>query len=110
MADLKGTIEYILRAVFSNELEFRYRPSFFPFTEPSIEVDMRTGPTGKWVEILGAGMVHPLVLTRVGYDPQKVQGFAFGLGVDRILALRHGISDIRTLYNGDARVSKQFIV
>ena len=108
LADLKGTIEYILKKIFGDEIEFRYRPSYFPFTEPSIEVDIKRKGIDKWIEVLGCGMVHPLVLTRVGIDPRKYQGFAFGMGIDRFLAIRHGVSDIRMLYKGDARIVKQF--
>jgi phenylalanyl-tRNA synthetase alpha chain len=120
VGDLKYTLEYFLSAVFGKKLDIRMRPSFFPFVEPGYEVDMacfkcdRSGsacPVCKgtgWVEILGAGMIHPNVLLAGGIDPRQYQGFAFGVGVDRIAMLKWGIDDIRLLYNGDLRVVAQF--
>lgn len=118
MADLKGTLTLLMRRMFGNELEIRFRPSFFPFTEPSVEVDVTCFKCGGkgcplckgtgWVEVLGAGMVHPNVLRMSGYDPETHQGFAFGLGIERIAMLRYGIDDIRYFYLDDPRFLKQF--
>jgi phenylalanyl-tRNA synthetase alpha chain len=105
-ADLKGTLSHFLRRLYGPDREVRFRPSFFPFTEPSVEVDVRNGDS--WMEVLGAGMVHPQVLRNVGYDPDKVQGFAFGLGVDRLAMLRYRITDIRYLFENDVRFLQQF--
>lgn len=118
LADLKGTLLLFAKQMFGENQKVRLRPSFFPFTEPSAEVDLSCflcsgsgcslcSNTG-WIEILGAGMVHPNVLKKGGYDPEKVQGFAFGMGVERIAMLKFGISDIRDLFNGDLRVVNQF--
>ena len=129
LADLKGTLEEMLRAIFGAEREIRMRPHFFPFTEPSVEVDVscfRCAGTGSlpggercnlckgqgWIEILGAGMVDPNVLGFVaenGYDPEKVQGFAFGMGVERIAMLRHGVPDLRRFFDNDVRMLGQFL-
>jgi len=129
LADLKGTLEEMLRAIFGAEREIRMRPHFFPFTEPSVEVDVScfrcegTGalPGGErcnlckgqgWIEILGAGMVDPNVLGFVagnGYDPEEVQGFAFGMGVERIAMLRHGVPDLRRFFDNDVRMIGQFL-
>ena len=87
----------------------RFRPSFFPFTEPSAEVDIWDNERNKWMEILGCGMIDPTVLENVGYDSTIWQGYAFGMGVERISMLKYGINDIRHFYNGDIRFSKQFI-
>ncbi len=106
MADLKGVLTAFLRALYGDAREVRFRPSFFPFTEPSVEVDVWTGT--RWMEVLGAGMVHPRVLRNVGYDPDAVQGFAFGLGVDRLAMIRYGITDIRYLWENDQRFLRQF--
>ncbi|MTI96182.1 MAG: phenylalanine--tRNA ligase subunit alpha [Firmicutes bacterium] len=118
LADLKGTLNLFARELFGPKQEVRLRPSFFPFTEPSVEVDIRcTGCGGSgcrmcsdsgWLEILGAGMVHPKVLSMSGYDPAKVSGFAFGLGIDRVAMLKYGITDIRHLYTNDIRALTQF--
>jgi len=117
-ADLKGVLEVFLKALFGPRTRTRFRPHFFPFTEPSAEVDIacaacggRGCPTcGKkgWLEIMGCGMVHPNVFKAVGYDPRAVQGFAFGLGVERIAMLRHGITDIRLFFENDLRFLEQF--
>ena len=117
-AELKGTLEAFVRAFFGSEIGTRFRPSFFPFTEPSAEVDITcTACGGKgcrickstgWLEVLGAGMVHPNVFTAAGYDPQKVTGFAFGLGVERIAMLRYRIDDLRSLFENDERLLAQF--
>ncbi len=107
MADLKGLLTYFLRRLYGDDRQVRFRPSFFPFTEPSVEVDVER-ESGGWMEVLGAGMVHPQVLRNVGYDPDQVQGFAFGLGVDRLAMLRYGITDIRSLFENDQRFLRQF--
>lgn len=106
MADLKSTLRLFARSAFDPDVHIRFRPSFFPFTEPSVEVDMswRDG----WIEMGGAGMVDPNVLRAVGYDPEEYTGFAFGLGIERICARRHGIADIRELYKNDVRFLHQF--
>ena len=118
MADLKGTLSILGKKIFGDELGIRFRPSFFPFTEPSVEVDVECFKChGKgcslckgsgWIEILGAGMVHPNVLKMAGYDTTKYQGFAFGVGIERITMLKYGIDDIRTFYTDDTRFLKQF--
>ncbi len=108
MADLKSTLMMFCKAYFSgdDDLQLRFRPSFFPFTEPSVEVDMNW--QGGWMEMGGAGMVDPNVLRAVGYDPEEVSGFAFGLGVERICMRQHNILDIRDLYQNDIRFLQQF--
>jgi len=115
MGDLKGTLQAFARAYFGDEREIRLRPAYFPFTEPSAEVDVscficdgrggdcRTCKGEGWIEILGAGMVHPRVLANGGYDPDRVSGFAFGMGVERIYMLRSGLADLRTLGDNDLR-------
>jgi phenylalanyl-tRNA synthetase alpha chain len=100
-ADLRGTLAAFYRELFGAETEIRLRPSYFPFTEPSCEVD--AWHDGEWVEMLGAGMVHPNVLTHVGYDPEQVRGFAFGFGIERVAMLRHGITDLRLFSDNDLR-------
>lgn len=117
-ADLKGTLLAFARQMFGEDREIRLRPSYFPFTEPSAEVDIscfNCGGTGcrvckntGWLEILGSGMVHPRVLEMSGYDPEKVSGFAFGMGVERIAMLKYGIDDLRLLFENDLRFLKQF--
>ncbi len=118
LADLKGTLLEVARKMFGEDRQIRLRPSYFPFTEPSVEVDVTCSNcdgvgcsmckgTG-WIEILGAGMVHPNVLEACGYDSEKYQGYAFGMGVERIAMLRHGIDDIRHFYTNDIRFLKQF--
>ncbi len=110
MADLKGVLQMFWQSYFGLEsdepIDVRFRPSFFPFTEPSVECDI--WHDGKWMEIGGAGMVDPNVLRSVGYDPEKVTGFAFGLGIERICMRQHGITDIRDLYTNDVRFLAQF--
>lgn len=109
-ADLKGTIVQFLRAFFENEaLEVRFRPSFFPFTEPSAEFDIQwaASKTG-WLEVGGCGMVHPNVLTSSNVDPDKFTGFAFGLGVERLAMLRYGVNDLRMFFENDVKFLKQF--
>ncbi|NMQ26835.1 phenylalanine--tRNA ligase subunit alpha [Candidatus Accumulibacter phosphatis] len=112
-ADLKGIIGDFLRRFFeSDDLQVRFRPSFFPFTEPSAEIDMAfmSGPLkGRWLEIAGCGMVHPNVLRHVGIDPEKYIGFAFGMGPDRLTMLRYGVNDLRLFYDGDLRFLRQFV-
>lgn len=108
LKDMLGVIDYCLKELFGSDIEIRYRPSFFPFTEPSLEVDMKRKKDNKWIEILGCGMVHPNVLENSGIDSKKYQGFAFGIGIDRIAILRHEITDVRLFYSGDLRMLKQF--
>jgi len=106
-ADLKGVFTEFLRGFFErDDLKVRYRPSFFPFTEPSAEIDMSFGDG--WLEIAGAGQVHPNVLTAVGIDPERYQGFAFGMGPDRLTMLRYGVNDLRLFYENDLRFLAQF--
>jgi len=105
-SDLKGVLHLFLRELFGTDIKIRFRPHFFPFTEPSVEADIQWGKG--WLEILGAGMVHPNVFQTVGYDTKKWRGFAFGLGVERIAMLRHGIQDIRLFYENDLRFLRQF--
>lgn len=107
MANLKFTLNAFLKKLYGDDIEIRLRPSFFPFVEPGLEVDIKR-PGGKWLEVLGAGMVHPNVLNNVGIDPTKYSGFAFGLGLDRMVMVKYGIDDIRSLYNGDLRFVHQF--
>ncbi|MCH7825383.1 MAG: phenylalanine--tRNA ligase subunit alpha [Acidobacteria bacterium] len=108
MADLRGTLDHFAKALFGPQTETRLRPGYFPFTEPSAELDANAGDG--WIEMVGCGMVHPAVFEAVGYDPQEWQGFAFGMGVDRIAALRYGINDIRIFYENDVRFLRQFAV
>jgi phenylalanyl-tRNA synthetase alpha chain len=117
-SDLKGVLTSFARQVFGKDTALRFRPSFFPFTEPSAEVDIQCvmcGGTGcrvcgqsGWLEILGSGMVHPEVFRTVGYDPEEVTGFAFGMGLERIAMLKYGVSDIRLFYENDLRFLQQF--
>jgi len=106
MAHLKSVLRLFASRFLGGDVHVRFRPSFFPFTEPSVEVDMEWG--GRWVEMGGAGMVDPAVLEAVGYDPDAVTGFAFGLGVERIAARRYGVADIRDFYRNDVRFLRQF--
>ncbi|MCH8556529.1 MAG: phenylalanine--tRNA ligase subunit alpha [Balneolia bacterium] len=110
LAELKDTLVMFVEMIYGEDVKYRIRPSFFPFTEPSLEMDIWWGDeeTGKWLEILGAGMVHPNVLKAVGVDPEEYSGFAFGMGVERIAMLFYGIDDIRLLYDNDIRFLKQF--
>ena len=117
-ADLKGVLTLFTRRIFQGDLPLRFRPSFFPFTEPSAEVDIacvickgsgcRVCKQTGWLEILGAGMIDPAVMKMVGYDPEQFSGFAFGLGVERIAMLKYGIDDIRLYYENDLRFLRQF--
>jgi len=106
MANLKTVLRVFATNYLGGDVEIRFRPSFFPFTEPSVEVDFHWN--GNWIEFGGAGMVDPAVLKAVGYDPEQVSGFAFGLGVERLCMRRHGITDIRDLFSGDVRFLQQF--
>lgn len=106
MADLKSVLRLFAMSYFGGDVHIRFRPSFFPFTEPSVEVDMSWHEG--WIEMGGAGMVDPHVLEAVGYDPEEVTGFAFGLGVERICMRRYGLTDIRNLYENDVRFLQQF--
>ncbi|NAW66857.1 phenylalanine--tRNA ligase subunit alpha [Photobacterium halotolerans] len=106
-AQLKGILHDFLHNFFEEDLEIRFRPSYFPFTEPSAEVDVRR-KGGKWLEVLGCGMVHPNVLRAVNIDPEKYSGFAFGMGVERLTMLRYGVNDLRAFFENDLRFLKQF--
>jgi len=112
MADLKGLIDVFLRNFFDrNDLQIRYRPSYFPFTEPSMEVDIKLASkhgVSDWLEVMGCGMVHPNVLNQMGIDIEEFSGFAFGLGVERLAMLRHGIPDLRLFFDNDIQFLKQF--
>ena len=118
LADLKGTLEVFVRKMLGENLNLRFRPSYFPFTEPSYEVDVTCFKCGGkgcnlckqtgWIEVLGSGMVHPNVLKMNGYDPEKYTGFAFGTGLDRLAMFKYGITDIRLLYQNDVRFLNQF--
>ncbi len=108
MANLKSTLRQFARSYLGQDVTVRFRPSFFPFTEPSVEVDMQWDAAGRWVEMGGAGMVDPNVLKAVGYDPEIYSGFAFGLGIERLCMRRHGIDDIRPFYQNDYRFLNQF--
>jgi len=118
LAHLKGTLEVFMRKLLGEKTDLRFRPSFFPFTEPSYEVDVSCFKCGGkgcnlckqtgWIELLGAGMVHPNVLKMNGYDPEKYTGFAFGTGLDRLAMFKYGITDMRYLYRNDVRFLKQF--
>ena len=118
LSDLKGTLEFVAKKMFGEKRTIRFRPSYFQFTEPSVEVDVschmcggKGCPTCKgtgWIEILGAGMVHPNVLRMAGYDPEKCSGFAFGIGGERVAMLKYGVDDIRHFYTNDMRFNKTF--
>ena len=118
LADLKGTLEVFVKEMLGDNLALRFRPSYFPFTEPSYEVDVTCFKCGGkgcnlckqtgWIEILGCGIVHPNVLKMNGYDPEKYAGFAFGTGIDRLAMFKYGITDMRYLYQNDVRFLKQF--
>ena len=110
-ADLKGTLAAFVRAFFEQDFEMRFRPSYFPFTEPSAEVDIawkQPDGSSRWLEVLGCGMVHPNVLRSCGIDPERYTGFAFGLGIERFAMLRYGVSDLRSFFENDTRFLKQF--
>ena len=107
--ELKGCLEYFVKQMFGPKKKMRFRPSFFPFTEPSAEVDIWDEERHQWMEILGCGMVDPAVLDNVGYDSSRFHGYAFGMGVERIAMLKYKISDIRHFYSGDVRFMEQFV-
>ncbi len=106
-ANLKAVLHQFVEAFFERDAELRFRPSYFPFTEPSAEVDVLWGE-GKWLEILGCGMVHPSVLENAGVDPEEYTGYAFGMGVERLAMLRYGVTDLRTFFDNDLRFLQQF--
>ena len=106
LADLKGTLEYFFKKLFGPDVKIRFRPTFFSFVEPGVEVDVFF--KDRWLEVIGAGMVHPNVFRAVGIDPTKWHGFAFGGGIDRLVMIKYGIPDIRLLYSGDLRLVNQF--
>ena len=106
-ANLKSMLYEFVSSFFEREVELRFRPSYFPFTEPSAEVDVRS-ESGKWLEILGCGMVHPNVFRHVGVDPEKFTGYAFGMGVERLAMLRYGVGDLRRFFENDLRFIEQF--
>ncbi|MBI4364972.1 MAG: phenylalanine--tRNA ligase subunit alpha [Candidatus Latescibacteria bacterium] len=120
LADLKGTLEHFLKSFFGPETEIRFSPSYFPFVEPGAQVDIRCffcggkgcavcGPLSEgWLEVLGAGMVHPNVFRAVGYDPERWTGYAFGAGIERLVMLRHGVPDLRVFFESDVRFVRQF--
>jgi phenylalanyl-tRNA synthetase alpha chain len=118
LGDLKGTLEYFLQAMFGDETEVRFRPHFFPFTEPSFEIDVKLqidGQEPKWMEVAGCGMVDPAVFSTISeqrgdqvFDPESVTGFAFGMGLDRLAMIQWGIKDIRALIENDTRFLSQF--
>jgi phenylalanyl-tRNA synthetase alpha chain len=109
MADLKGTIVGFLRELFGANIEITFRPTFFPYTEPSADVFLRDPARGpKWLEVLGCGMVHPAVFEKVGYDAERYTGFAFGMGIERLAMLLFGVDDIRQFYENDVRFLEQF--
>ena len=110
LADLKGDLLYFFRELVGHDVRIRFRPHFFPFTEPSVEVDIASENcmAGRWIEIAGAGMVDPAVFQAVGYDPETVTGYAFGMGVERIAMILYGIDDIRHVYENDVRFLRQF--
>ena len=111
-ADLKGLLATFVNAYFEDELEMRLRPSYFPFTEPSAEVDVRwrnaDGSPGRWLEVLGCGMVHPNVLENCGIDSERYTGYAWGLGVERFAMLRYRVDDLRLFFDNDLRFLAQF--
>lgn len=107
-SELKGCLEYFIKQMFGPNKKMRFRPSFFPFTEPSGEVDIWDDDRKQWMEILGCGMVDPNVLENVGYDPKIWKGYAFGMGIERIAMLKYKVDDIRLFYNGDIRFLEQF--
>ena len=113
LGHLKGTLEHFFSKFFSGKTEVRFRPSFFPFVEPGVEVDMRllegdSKLAGKWIEVMGAGMVHPNVLNEGGIDPEVYSGYAFGMGIDRLGVMKYGVEDVRDYYSGDLRFVNQF--
>jgi len=107
-SELKGTLDYFARRMFGDDIKIRFRPSYFPFTEPSAEVDIWNSERNQWLEILGCGMVNPKVFENVGYDSNKWHGYAFGMGIERIAMLKYKIQDIRHFYRNDIRFLEQF--
>ena len=117
LGDLKGVLEVFVQQFFGRSVKMRFRPSYFPFTEPSAEVDIQCSKCqgsgcqlcgSGWLEILGSGMVHPALYSFVGYDPEEFTGFAFGMGADRLAMLKYGVDDIRLFYENDLRFLQQF--
>lgn len=113
LGHLKGVLEYFFSRIFNGKTEVRFRPSFFPFVEPGVEVDMRLLEgegklVGRWIEVMGAGMVHPNVLKNCGIDPTSYSGYAFGIGIDRLGVMKYGVEDVRDFYTGDLRFINQF--
>ncbi len=113
LGHLKGTLEHFFSKFFCGKTEIRFRPSFFPFVEPGVEVDMKllegdSKLAGKWIEVMGAGMVHPNVLKDSGIDSEVYSGFAFGMGIDRLGVMKYGVEDVRDYYSGDLRFVNQF--
>lgn len=111
LANLKGTLERFFREYFGEGSKIRFRPSYFPFVEPGVEVDVwfeAPDRQGRWLEVMGAGMVHPTVLRNAGVDPEKYQGFAFGVGIERLLMVKYGIPDVRLFHAGDLRFAHGF--
>ena len=107
-SELKGTLDYFARRMFGDDVKIRFRPSYFPFTEPSAEVDIWNSERNQWLEILGCGMVNPKVFENVGYDSNIWHGYAFGMGIERIAMLKYKIQDIRHFYRNDIRFLEQF--
>lgn len=106
LAQMKGTLEYFFKKLLGDDVKIRFRPSFFPFTEPSVEIDIWFND--KWLEVMGGGLVNPYVLTASGLDPAIWQGFAFGGGIERLVMIKLGITDVRAFYNADLRLVNQF--
>ena len=112
-ANLKNALEIFIKKLFGEDIEIKLRPGFFPFVEPGVEIDMMLKDSdsklaNKWIEVMGAGMVHPNVLRDAGIDSEKYSGFAFGMGIDRLAVMKYGINDVRDLYTGDLRFVNQF--
>jgi phenylalanyl-tRNA synthetase alpha chain len=111
LAQMKGTLNQFFKEYLGENAQVRFRPSFFAFTEPSVEIDVwyqPEGKEGKWLEVMGGGMVHPKVIQNVGLDPEKYQGFAFGGGIERLIMVKHGVPDVRLFHNGDIRFTYGF--
>jgi phenylalanyl-tRNA synthetase alpha chain len=111
MAHLKGTLDQFFKEYLGPEAKVRFRPSFFPFTEPSVEIDVwfeAPGKEGRWLEVMGGGMVHPTVIANTGLDPEKYTGFAFGAGIERLIMLKHEVTDARLFHSGDIRFAYSF--
>lgn len=106
ISELKGTMEYFFKKLFGDDVKLRFRPSYFPFVEPGVEADIFF--KGRWLEVMGAGLVHANVLKMAGLDPEEWSGFAFGGGIDRLLMIKYGVDDIRQIYSGDLRFVNQF--